>query len=133
MKFQIDKLVGGEVSGGMMAGFREVTSPGVGPPMHVHRDQVEIFHVIRGRHRFVVDGVETVAEPGTCLAVPIGAAHTFQNIDAGEGVLHFELLPAGRSEEFFRKLVAGDFDPEKLGEFFGDHGIDLVGPPLGPV
>ena len=114
-----------------MATFQEITSQGEGPPMHAHRDQVEVFHVIKGRHRFVVDGVETEAEAGACLAVPIGVAHTFQNISTEEGILHFELLPAGSSEKFFHRIVAGDFDPEQIAEFFGSYGIDLLGPPLG--
>jgi quercetin dioxygenase-like cupin family protein len=130
MKFKIATLLSAEATQGMMATFAETTAPGGGPPLHRHRDQLEVFHVIKGRHRFVVDGVETIADPGACLVVPIGAAHTFQNITAEEGLLHFELLPAGRSEEFFRKITAGEFDPEKLAEFFDTYGIVLAGPPL---
>jgi quercetin dioxygenase-like cupin family protein len=131
MNFKIANLLSSESTNGMMAAFEEVTTPGGGPPLHVHHDQLEVFHVIKGRHRFVVDGLETVAEAGACLVVPMGAAHAFQNISAEEGILHFELLPAGGSEEFFRKLVAGDFDSADVAGFFQTHGIDLVGPPLG--
>jgi len=131
MEFKIENLLSGESTQGMMAAFEEITSPGGGPPLHVHRDQVEVFHVIKGKHRFVVNGVETVAEAGACLLVPMGAAHTFQNISTEEGMLHFELLPAGSSEEFFRRIVAGDFEAEKTANFFQTFGIELVGPPLG--
>jgi quercetin dioxygenase-like cupin family protein len=130
MEFNIENLVSGASTAGQLAAFQEITSPGSGPPMHVHHGQVEIFHVIRGRHLFSVDGVETEADAGACLVVPQGAVHTFKNISAEEGVLHFELLPAGSSEEFFRKLTAGEFDPENVGGFFADHGIGLAGPPL---
>ena len=130
MEFKIDILEDGSRTGGQSAVFRETTVPGAGPPLHVHREQVEIFHVIRGQFRFSVDGALTEAGPGACLVVPAGAVHTFKNIGADEGVLHFELLPAGSSGEFFQALVAGEFDPENLGEFFGRHGIDLAGPPL---
>lgn len=131
MKFKIENLVSGDATRGMMAAFREITVPGEGPPLHVHRDQVEVFRVIKGRHRFVVDGIENEAEAGACLVVPSGAAHAFQNISTEEGILHFELLPAGSSVEFFRKMVAGDFDPGNIGGFFESHGTDLAGPPLG--
>jgi mannose-6-phosphate isomerase-like protein (cupin superfamily) len=130
MKFKIATLLSAEATQGLMAAFEETTTPGGGPPLHRHRDQLEVFHVIKGRHRFVVDGVETIAEPGACLVVPIGATHTFQNITTEEGILHFELLPAANSEDFFRRIAAGDFDPEKVAEFFDAYGIVLAGPPL---
>jgi quercetin dioxygenase-like cupin family protein len=130
MEFKIERLVGGGQTSGRSAVFRETVAAGAGPPLHVHRDQTEIFHVIRGSFRFVVDGVETRAGVGDCLAVPEGAVHAFQNVGDEAGVLHFELLPAGKSEEFFRKLVAGEFDPERMGEFFDSHGLELAGPPL---
>jgi quercetin dioxygenase-like cupin family protein len=130
MEFKIRTLISGDATGGRMAAFEEATTTGAGPPMHVNREQVEVFHVIRGRHRFVVGGVETEAAEGACLVVPMGVPHTFQNMDSEKGLIHFELLPAQRSEEFFTALVTGEFDPKDAGEFFTRYGMDLVGPPL---
>jgi quercetin dioxygenase-like cupin family protein len=126
MKFDIKVLVGGGSTDGRMAAFSEKTLPGAGPPMHIHAQQVEVFHVIKGKHLFVVDGNETIAGPGECLLVPSGSAHRFQNVDEEEGMIHFELLPAGSSETFFHRLVAGDFDRERVGAFFAEYGIALV-------
>lgn len=35
-------------------------------------------------------------------------------------------LPAGGSEDFFRKGVAEEFEMEKIGEFFEEHGMTQV-------
>jgi quercetin dioxygenase-like cupin family protein len=129
MEFEIRCLVGAAESAGAVATFAETTKPGMGPPLHRHHHQAELFHIIKGRHRFVMNGTELEAGPGDCVFVPAGAVHTFQNIDADPGVLHYDVFPAGNIEAFFRRLVAGDFDPNDIPGFFHAYGIELAGPP----
>lgn len=130
MKLMVETLISGRDTGEALAVFDEITPARAGPPLHRHRHQIEIFHVIRGRYRFLVDGRETQATAGDCLIVPAGAAHTFQNLDDEASELHFELLPAGQAERFFERAVAGDFDENKMAEFFEEFDMDLLGPPL---
>ena len=129
-RFKISTLLSGTTTNDRVSVFSEVTSPGSGPPLHSHVAQIEIFHVIEGRHRFVLDGKEMVALPGDCVLVPVGAAHSFKNIDSQEGLLHFELLPSGSSEEFFARLVADPASIADMPAFFREHGLQLLGPPL---
>ncbi len=130
MEFKISTLLSGERTGGQVSVFAEVTSPGAGPPLHRHVEQIEVFHVLEGRHKFVLDGEEVIAQAGDCLLVPAGAAHTFKNIDRSEGLLHFELLPSGSSEQFFKKLVEDPAGIADMPAFFREHGLELLGPPL---
>ena len=130
MQLKISTVLSGARTNDEVSVFSEVTSPGSGPPLHSHVAQIEIFHVIKGRHKFVVNDKETVALPGDCLLIPGGAAHSFKNIDSDEGLLHFELLPSGSSEEFFARLVTDQANIADMAAFFREHGLELLGPPL---
>ncbi len=47
-KFDIKCLVSSAQTGGAISVFEETTEPGKGPPRHIHKEQMEIFHVISG-------------------------------------------------------------------------------------
>ena len=117
-------------SAGKVSVFEEVVGPKLGPPRHLHQNQVEIFHVLTGRIRFQIEDQTKDVGPGGIAVIPPGKAHAFVNLEDEPSVIHFELLPAGSSETFFEKLTSGDFDdPAKL---FADHGLELLGPPMAP-
>jgi quercetin dioxygenase-like cupin family protein len=130
MEFNITPMITGQSTGGAMSAFREITRPGFGPPLHTHAEQFEVFHVIRGRHFFKVGEEEGEAKEGDCLLVPPGTPHTFKNIDAAEGILHFELFPSGTADAFFRTLTHSAEPIDNIEQFFRDHGMELLGPPL---
>ncbi|MFW5713181.1 MAG: cupin domain-containing protein [Brevefilum sp.] len=130
MKFQIKNLVSGQASADQISIFEEITKPGFGPPLHNHHDQMEVFHILKGKHLFHLDGREIIANPGDCVMIPSGMSHTFKNDDTDDGLIHFELIPSGSSEAFFDRLV-NDFEGiEDMGKFFKEHGLDLLGPPI---
>jgi hypothetical protein len=52
MNFRIRNLVAAQQTNNNISIFEEVTAPGFGPPLHSHLAQLEIFHIIRGRHKF---------------------------------------------------------------------------------
>lgn len=126
--FNIACLVSGSETDGKVAIFEEITPPGFGPPLHTHREQIEVFHVLEGTLRFLVDGETIEVCAGGTAVVPAGAVHTFKNIGDAPSRIHFELLPAGKSEEFFQRLVAEEI--EDFPAFFDEYGLDLSGPPL---
>jgi uncharacterized protein YndB with AHSA1/START domain/quercetin dioxygenase-like cupin family protein len=72
---------------------------------HVHRRQTERFEVIEGSMRLVMDGREHLLRPGDVMEVPAGTAHR-QLPGDGAGRVRVQLRPAGRSEEFIRRLAA---------------------------
>ena len=127
-KFNIKCLVSGQDTDGRVAVYEEVVAPKSGPPLHTHEDQFEVFHVISGRIQFEVEGKRQEVSSGGTAVIPPGASHAFLNPSETDAVIHFELLPAGKSEAFFQKLVSGEFDD--LPAFFEAHGLKLLGPPI---
>ena len=127
-KLDIKWIVSGSDTDGAVAVFEEIVPPGGGPPRHTHREQLEIFHVIEGEIRFEVSGEVFERGAGDVAAVPAGAVHAFKNIGDQPARIHFELIPALRSEEFFAQLSSGTVaDPES---YFDEYGMDVAGPPL---
>ncbi len=123
-------LISGEDTDGRVAVFEEVVQPGAGPPLHTHREQIEIFHIIEGQFRFQVDGKEMELAEGDSALVPMGAVHAFRNIGENPARIHFELLPALKSEESFRVICKEADLITDPAAFFDEHGMDLMGPPL---
>ncbi len=126
----IRPLISADASGGAVSAFEEVTTPGSGPPLHAHRSQSEVFHIIKGRHKFAFEDREVVLDTGGCIFIPVGTPHTFMNVDDADGIIHFELLPSGKADTFFHRLVEDFASIEDLPTFFAEHDIDLLGPPL---
>lgn len=130
MQFRIRSLADNATTKGQISIFEEISTPGFGPPLHAHRNQLEVFHVIKGRHTFVLDGREVTLDTGDCITIPAGAPHTFKNTGGEDGILHFELLPSGKADAFFKTLVEDFASIDDLPAFFAEHDIDLLGPPL---
>src|SRR5688572_772682 len=51
---------------------------GESPPLHIHRNQDEVFHILEGDLRFVVGGNELRARAGETLITPKGTPHTYR-------------------------------------------------------
>jgi quercetin dioxygenase-like cupin family protein len=124
--FDIQCIIPSADTGGAMAAFKETAKPGEGPPMHVHRTQTEVFHVIEGVFEFTVNGQSLRLGPGGSAVVPPGTPHRFECVEGERGVLHFELLPAENAEEFFRVLTESPSPVDDIPAFFARHGIELV-------
>lgn len=119
------------------------TAPrGDSPPLHVHRTEDELFHVVEGtlRVRLGADDVELGAGD-TCLA-PKGVPHTYRV--ESEQARWLVVTTNGDFESFVRaagRPAADAVLPEPSGpptaeqqetfaELAREHAIDLVGPPL---
>ena len=118
---------------------------GFGPPLHVHREEDELFYVIDGRVRFEYDGERVHGETGTLLLLPSRAPHTFQ---IESDTARFLTVVAGRREApSFIELVhhLGSelpearlpepvaIDPGHVAEACARHGVDVLGPPPAPL
>ena len=124
----ISCLISGKETSNRISVFKESVAPKSGPPLHTHESQLEIFHVISGTILFEVDGTRGEVPAGGTATIQPGVPHAFINPTNEPALIHFELLPSGSSETFFQRLVDGDFDdPAAL---FGEHGLQLLGPPL---
>lgn len=115
---------------------------GDSPPLHVHRNEDEVFHLLQGTMRFVVDGVERVARAGETVIAPKGLPHTFR-VESAEGARcltitrgpDFEtmLRTAGRPADRPGLPPAAAPTPEQIGALVkccADNNIDIIGAPL---
>ena len=116
-------------------------SQGDSPPLHIHHDEDEIFHVLEGEVRYRVGDQERLARAGETLLTPKGIPHTYRVESAEARML---TITKGEFEHFVRAFGRPDErdglpDPsgpptpeqaEALARTCRQFGIDLVGPPL---
>jgi quercetin dioxygenase-like cupin family protein len=114
---------------------------GESPPLHVHRVEDEIFHVLEGELRIRVgDGERRLAAGGTVVA-PKGVPHTY--VVESARATWLIVTAHGNFERFVRSVgrpagYPGLPDPEPptpgraeaLEAACRAHGIEIVGPPL---
>lgn len=113
------------------------------PPVHVHRDEDEVFYLLEGEARFVVDGVALEARAGQSVVAPQGRPHSFL-VTSPRGA-RWLVITCGRNFEPMLRTVARPpendglppaaaptaAEAEALAAACRANGIDLLGPPLG--
>jgi quercetin dioxygenase-like cupin family protein len=124
------RVSGGDTAGTFAVMDTEATR-GHGSPMQVHRHDSEVFLVLDGTLRVVVDGQEHEAGPGSAAVLPAGLPHGFV---VTSDAARYLTVHHGPSFERFAAAVAGDgiADPARLTEIAAAHGIDIIGPPPVP-
>jgi quercetin dioxygenase-like cupin family protein len=117
---------------------------GDSPPLHVHRDEDEVFHILEGELRFRVGDKDIRATAGESLLAPKGVPHTYR-VECSGGARWLTIVRGGDFEGFVRAFSrpaernglpnpSGPPSPEQaeaLARACLRHGIELVGPPLG--
>ncbi|KAA9038373.1 cupin domain-containing protein [Ginsengibacter hankyongi] len=104
-----------------------------GPGLHFHFDQDEWWYVLQGEFLIKVGETTYRAKAGDSVFGPRKIAHAFAKVGEGEGKLLMFFQPAGKMEDFFKKISEGvtkSMSEEEKDKFWGDHGIKRVGPPL---
>jgi quercetin dioxygenase-like cupin family protein len=116
---------------------------GDSPPLHVHRTEDELFHVLEGELRFRVDGADIRIGAGESILAPKGVPHTYR-VESPAGARWLVITRRGDFERFVRaqsrraeRLALpphhGPPTPEQakaLAAAAEAHEIELVGPPL---
>ncbi len=115
---------------------------GEAPPLHVHLNEDEIFFVLEGAMRFLLDGAERTAGPGETVFVPKGARHCFRVVSPG-GARCLTVTRGGDFEGLVRaasRPAGGPGLPPRAGasaervaglvRLCAENGIDVVGAPL---
>ena len=96
--------VSSEVSGGSFTLLEEVP-PLANTPLHVHRNEDELFYVLEGEHIFRVGEEEHRVGPGGLVFAPRGVPHSQRRVVPGQG-RELVLVTPGGFEGFFRELAA---------------------------
>ncbi len=115
---------------------------GYAPPLHIHTNQDEVFHILRGRLRFEVGNDTFVAQAGDILVAPKGVPHRFI-VESQDGAHGLTITSGKDFESFVREsstpvmmdmLVALPLPTEKDIETMAlaakRNGLEILGPPL---
>ena len=124
---RLDWRLQAEDTGGALAMMEAVMVAGTEPPIHVHADEDEAFHVLDGEITFVAGGRETRVGPGGSAFLPRGVAHGFR-VETGTARALVIMTPGGL-EEAFHATAGADADVEAIVAALGARGVTVVGPP----
>ncbi|WDO12847.1 cupin domain-containing protein [Flavobacterium sp. WW92] len=98
-----------------------------GPPLHIHKNQDEIFFVANGEFIVQIDKEIVTVKTGDTVFIPRGIPHTYANpIENNPGILISIHQPAGKNEAFFNYLCTY----EKLPDYEIDPDSPVVGEPI---
>lgn len=124
------KLTGEQTQGSLAVGLYTV-SPGGGPPPHSHFREDELFLIIEGRFRFLVNEEWTEScGAGTVVYMPRGSVHSFQNVADTPGRFWIITKPSG-FEQFFARCAdvfahPGPPDIARIVAISTEHDIEFV-------
>jgi mannose-6-phosphate isomerase-like protein (cupin superfamily) len=115
---------------------------GYAPPLHIHKTQDEVFHILRGRMRFEVGGKTFVGQAGDILTAPKGVPHRFI-VESRDGAHGFTITSGPDFETFVTESsppilmevqgalpMPSEKDLEVLTQASIRNNIDIIGPPL---
>jgi quercetin dioxygenase-like cupin family protein len=126
-----DLKISSKDTGGQLSVFEYTGLDKVGPMLHIHFEQDEIFMVMEGEYRFVVGKETHVLQAGQTIFLPRGIPHTWIQL-TDKGKLIYFLQPAGKMEEFFSYMnkLKERPGPEEMDRIHAQHQMKVVGPPL---
>jgi len=78
-----------------------------GPILHTHYDTDEFWYVLQGEFLIKVGDKTYNAKPGDLVFGPRMVPHTFAKIGQGEAKVIIGHQPAGKMEEYFKRLSEG--------------------------
>jgi len=116
---------------------------GFSPPLHLHRTEDEVFHVLEGEFRLRVKDQEHGLRASDVLLAPKGVPHTYR-VESAQGGRCLTTTVRGDFERFVRAVSRPAERPElpepagapsadalqALRATAAKFGIELVGPPL---
>ena len=118
---------------GDMCAFESTLIKEGGPVFHTHYKTDEFWYVLQGEFIFKVGDTIYNAKAGDLIFGPRNLPHTFAKLGQGEAKLLICYQPAGKMEDYFRKIneeVYRNMSQEEKDNFGKEHGIERVGPPL---
>jgi quercetin 2,3-dioxygenase len=126
-----DLKISSKDTDGQLSVFEYTGLGKVGPMLHLHMYQDEIFTVIEGEYRFVVGEETHLLKPGQTIFLPRNIPHTWIQL-TDKGKLVYFLQPAGKMEEFFSYMNNLKERPSQseMDRIHKEHGMKVVGPPL---
>ena len=124
---QLIKLTGQDTDGKFTVILQD-NPPNTQIPMHVHKNEDELYRVIEGEVEFTVDGKTTLLNGGDSIFLPRNIPHTWKVVGTNNATVDLTIFPSGLETMFeeLNNLPAGPPDFLKVGEICGRYGIDFV-------
>jgi mannose-6-phosphate isomerase-like protein (cupin superfamily) len=135
-----------EETGGSIGLFEDTSSPGDGPPRHVHYGSDELFYLLEGELLILLGERQESVSAGTYVFVPRGTVHAYKVIGTERGRVLSAFIPGGPErafEEFVKVRTEGaeanrsvrrSRSVERMNEMFAEinkkYNSEFVGPPL---
>jgi quercetin dioxygenase-like cupin family protein len=127
--------VTGEDTGGAFDYFVVEVAPHGGPPLHVHHNQEETIHILKGRYKIRIGDEIFHLEEGGFAYLPSRVPHAFLNLTDEAGEIVVVYTPGG-GHKFYEELGpisrGAHPDREVIGALFAKYDMALLGPPLSP-
>jgi quercetin dioxygenase-like cupin family protein len=127
--------VTGDQTRGLLDYFIVEVAPHGGPPLHIHHEQEEAIHVVKGRFKVRIGEDEFELEDGGFAYLPSGEPHAFLNLSDEPAELIVVYTPGG-GHRFYEELgpATRGANPNRaeIAAIFERHGMSLLGPPLQP-
>ena len=127
---QISVLLSREDTGGAFSLFRGTVPPNVGQPLHIHRFEDEVFHVLKGEVTIQVGDDHYSAKAGTAAFLPKGIPHAYHNHAKQEAEVLVIVTPSGLEGflgETLALMASGEADMEAMGAISEKYGIEMLG------
>jgi quercetin dioxygenase-like cupin family protein len=124
---QTHKLIGSETNNQIVEWVDDV-DPGVGIPPHTHTKEDEIFRVIKGQIKIMIDGKTTILEPGDIAFAPKNIPHSWTVVGTEKAKMITSAFPAG-IELMFRELAdlpSEHPDFKNVSEICNRYGITFI-------
>jgi len=130
--------VSGEETDGRYAVLEILVPEGDMPPLHVHHEEDEVFHIVDGEVTFFLPGRQLSLTAGETFRAPQGVPHTYR-VESPSARWLVVCAPA-RFDAFVRAVSdpapteempprGRPLDPELLAVEGARVGIELLGPP----
>lgn len=121
-----------DTAGGMFV-FESTRINEGGPILHTHYETDEFWYILQGEFLIKVGDTTYTAKAGDLVFGPRMVPHTFAKIGKGEARVIICHQPAGKMEEYFKKLSEGvgkNMSEAERDNMRKEHGFEKVGPPL---
>jgi len=124
-------LIRSEDTGSAFSQWVEDVPVGIGPPMHIHHKEQELFRILPGEFRFWCAGETLESRTGDTVLIPSGAPHTLKNIGQDTGRLLITMTPGGL-ERFFDEVQDQRLHPStdmpQIAALAAGYNLEFVGP-----
>ena len=115
-----------EQTRGAYAILEQKIPAGYGPPLHVHRQETEIFYILEGQFEVTVGEQKVVAPTGAMVVGPRNIPHTFRNIGSQDGHLLLTVIPGRFANYFIEVDGLDDGDQAKIRALLDKYEVELL-------